>query len=141
MSTTPNKKSGLFGFLFPYILMGVAVIVFIWLIFFQNPGTTITVGQTDLAEFLNTQEVTQVTTTEKQTITQVTGTFVDGDGKTMYFTATYETSNIYIKDAVDEVLATRPGPNLARSITMPTFGRAKTPSRPIGLRLGVPPSC
>ncbi len=109
MSTTPNKKSGLFGFLFPYILMGVAVIVFIWLIFFQNPGTTITVGQTDLAEFLNTQEVTQVTTTEKQTITQVTGTFVDGDGKTMYFTATYETSNIYIKDAVDEVLATRPG--------------------------------
>ncbi len=109
MKTAPNKKSGLFGFILPYLLMGVAVIVFIWLVFFQNPGTTIMVGQTDLADFLNTKEVTQVTTIEKETITQVTGTYVDTEGKTVYFTATFETSNTYIKDAVDQVLATRPG--------------------------------
>jgi cell division protease FtsH len=89
--------------------MGIAVLVFIWLVFFQGPTRTITIGQTDLAEFLNTQNVTQVTTTEKETITQVTGSYVDNEGKTVYFTATFETSNTYIKDAVDEVLATRPG--------------------------------
>ncbi len=109
MQKTPVTRKGLFGFILPYLLMGIAVLVFIWLVFFQGPTRTITIGQTDLAEFLNTQNVTQVTTTEKETITQVTGSYVDNEGKTVYFTATFETSNTYIKDAVDEVLATRPG--------------------------------
>lgn len=109
MQKTPVTRKGLFGFILPYLLMGIAVLVFIWLVFFQGPTRTITVGQTDLAEFLNTQNVTQVTTTEKETITQVTGSYVDNEGKTVYFTATFETSNTYIKDAVDQVLATRPG--------------------------------
>lgn len=109
MKTAPNKKTGLLGFILPYILMGVAVVVFIWLVFFQNPGRTITVGQTDLADFLMTKEVTQVTTVEKQTVTQVTGSYVNDENETVYFTATFETSNEYIKDAVDEALATRPG--------------------------------
>jgi len=109
MQKAPVTRKGLFGFILPYLMMGIAVIVFIWLVFFQSPSRTITVGQTDLAEFLNTQNVTQVTTTEKETITQVTGSYVDNEGKTVYFTATFETSNTYIKDSVDEVLATRPG--------------------------------
>ncbi len=109
MKKTTNSKSGLLGFLLPYLLMGVAVVTFIWLVFFRNPGLTITIGSADLAEFLLTKEVTQVTTTEKQTITEVTGTYVNNEDQTVYFTATFETSNIYIKDAVDEALATRPG--------------------------------
>lgn len=109
MQKTPATRKGLFGFILPYLLMGVAVIVFIWLVFFQGQTRTVTVGQTDLAEFLRTQNVTQVTTTEKETVTQVTGSYINNENKTVYFTATFETSNTYIKEAVDEVLATRPG--------------------------------
>ncbi len=107
MQKAPMTKKGLFSFILPYLLMGVAVIVFIWLVFFQNPGGTTTVGQNELATFLMTKEVTQVTTTEKETITQVTGTYKDDQDKTMYFTATFETSNANIKTAVDNALANR----------------------------------
>jgi len=108
MKKEQPSRTGLFGFLLPYLLMGAAVIVFVWLVFFRSPGLTVTVSQTDLAEFLMTKEIVNVTTTEKQTVTQVTGEYID-DGKTVYFTATFETSNVIIKEDVDEALATRPG--------------------------------
>ena len=40
-------------------------------------------------------------------MTVITGNYVSEEGSTIYFTATFETSNTFIKDAVDEALSTR----------------------------------
>lgn len=105
----PNQRKGLIGFILPYLIMGVAIIVFVWLLFFRETGQLLQVSQTDIADFLETKEVITVRTTEKQTITEVSGTFKNSEGKDQYFVATFETSNTNIKEAVDTALSTRPG--------------------------------
>jgi cell division protease FtsH len=54
-----------------------------------------------------TENVQTVTTTERETVTSISGTYLNEAGETIYFTATFETSNTFIKTAVDEALSTR----------------------------------
>lgn len=104
-----NRKppTPLISYLLPYLMMGAAVLAFVWLVFFSNPVGTISIPATNLGEFLMTAEVKEVTTTERETVTTISGSYVSDEGATIYFTATFETSNQFIKDAVDEALATR----------------------------------
>jgi cell division protease FtsH len=110
----PNtKKMGIFGFILPYLLMGLAVIVFVWLVFFRTTTPTTQVSPTNLGQFLQTQEVIKVTTTERERVTQVTGEYIfyedenDLEGTKMFFTSVFTTSNEIIKNEVDTALATR----------------------------------
>jgi cell division protease FtsH len=110
----PNtKKMGIFGFILPYLLMGLAVIVFVWLVFFRTTTPTTQVSPTNLGQFLQTQEVIKVTTTERERVTQVTGEYIfyedenDLEGTKMFFTSVFTTSNEIIKTEVDTALATR----------------------------------
>ena len=104
-----NRKppTPLISYLLPYLMMGAAVLAFVWLVFFSNPVGTVSIPVTNLGEFLMTAEVKEVTTTERETVTTISGSYVSEEGATIYFTATFETSNQFIKDAVDEALATR----------------------------------
>ena len=96
-----------FSYLLPYLMMAAAVLTFVWLVFFSNPLTSTAIPATNLGEFLMTENVETVTTTERETITTVTGTYINEEGATVYFTATFETSNTFVKDAVDEALTLR----------------------------------
>ena len=103
-----NKKpNSLISFLLPYLMMAVAVLTFVWLVFFSNPLGQVVVPATNLGDFLLTENVQQVTTTERETVTTISGTYINGEGETVVFTATFETSNTTIKEAVDTALTTR----------------------------------
>lgn len=103
----PNQKKSLIGFILPYLIMSVAIIFFVWLLFFKGAGPTLNVAQTDIGDFLNTKEVTSIRTTERQTVTEISGTFINSEGKEQYFTAVFETSNTLIKGDVDQALYER----------------------------------
>lgn len=105
----PNRKksNSLINFLLPYLMMAAAVLTFVWLVFFSNPVGQVTVPATNLGEFLMTENVQSVTTTERETVTTISGTYINAEGETVYFNATFETSNQNIKEAVDEALSTR----------------------------------
>ncbi|MCX5775472.1 MAG: ATP-dependent zinc metalloprotease FtsH [Firmicutes bacterium] len=90
--------------------MAVAIIVFIWLVFFRSTATTVTVAQPDIVGFLETEQITEVTTTQKESVTVITGSYVDADtSKTVYFTCTFESSNEALSQQVFNELNTRPG--------------------------------
>jgi len=103
-----NRKPTTFiNYLFPYIMMATAVLAFVWLVFFSNPVGTVNIPATNLGNFLQTADIKEITTTERETVTILSGNYVSDEGSTIYFTATFETSNTFIKDAVDEALSTR----------------------------------
>ena len=105
----PNRKkpNSLISFLLPYLMMAAAVLTFVWLVFFSNPVGQVVVPGTNLGEFLMTENVQTVTTTERETVTTITGTYINAEGETVFFNATFETSNTVIKEAVDAALTTR----------------------------------
>jgi cell division protease FtsH len=107
MKNTNKQPTSLISYLLPYLMMGLAVLTFVWLVFFSNPLGTTTISTTNLAQFLMTENVQTVTTTERETVTSMSGTYINEAGETIYFTATFETSNTFIKTAVDEALSTR----------------------------------
>jgi cell division protease FtsH len=107
MKNSNKQPTSLISYLLPYLMMGLAVLTFVWLVFFSNPLGTTTISTTNLAQFLMTENVQTVTTTERETVTSISGTYLNEAGETIYFTATFETSNTFIKSAVDEALSTR----------------------------------
>jgi cell division protease FtsH len=88
-------------------MMAAAVLAFVWLVFFSNPIGTVSIPATNLGNFLQTAEIKEITTTERETVTTITGNYISEEGSTIYFTATFETSNTFIKDSVDEALSGR----------------------------------
>ena len=102
-----RKPNSLISYLFPYLMMATAVLAFVWLVFFSNPIGTVSIPATNLGNFLQTAEIKEITTTERETVTTITGNYISEEGSTIYFTATFETSNTFIKDGVDEALSGR----------------------------------
>jgi cell division protease FtsH len=102
-----RKPNTLLSYLFPYLMMGAAVLAFVWLVFFSNPVGTVSIPATNLGNFLQTANVQEVSTTERETVTVINGRYLSEEGGTIYFTATFETSNDFIKDAVYEALSFR----------------------------------
>lgn len=109
MDTNKSKKGGVLGFIVPYLLMAVAIIVFIWLVFFRSTATTVTVSQPDIVGFLHNEDVTEVTTTEKESVTVITGSYLNAEDKKVYFTCTFENSNTDLQQGVWNELNTRAG--------------------------------
>ncbi len=107
MNPNNRKPNSLINYLFPYLMMAAAVLAFVWLVFFSNPVGTVEIPATNLGNFLQTADVKEITTTERETVTVISGNYVSDEGSTIYFTATFETSNTFIKDAVDEALSGR----------------------------------
>jgi cell division protease FtsH len=107
MNPMNRKPNSLINYLFPYLMMAAAVLAFVWLVFFSNPAATAIIPATNLGTFLNTAEIKEVTTTERETVTTITGNYISEDGGVIYFTATFETSNSFIKAEVDEALSSR----------------------------------
>ena len=102
-----RKPNALLNYLFPYLMMAAAVLAFVWLVFFSNPIGSVSIPATNLGNFLQTADIKEITTTERETVTTITGNYVSEEGGTIYFTATFETSNTYIKEEVDEALSGR----------------------------------
>jgi cell division protease FtsH len=88
-------------------MMATAVLAFVWLVFFSNPVGTVSIPATNLGNFLQTADIKEITTTERETVTTITGNYLSEEGGTIYFTATFETSNTFIKNQVDEALSNR----------------------------------
>jgi cell division protease FtsH len=88
-------------------MMAAAVLAFVWLVFFSNPAATAIIPATNLGTFLYTADIKQVTTTERETVTTITGSYINEDNVLIYFTATFETSNSVIKSDVDKALGER----------------------------------
>lgn len=103
-----NRKPNAFiNYLFPYLMMATAVLAFVWLVFFSNPVSSVSIPATNLGNFLQTADIKEITTTERETVTTITGNYVSEEGGIIYFTATFETSNTFIKDDVDAALSGR----------------------------------
>jgi len=102
-----RKPNTLLNYLFPYLMMAAAVLAFVWLVFFSNPIGSVSIPATNLGNFLQTADIKEITTTERETVTTITGNYVSEEGGTIYFTATFETSNTYIKEEVDAALSGR----------------------------------
>jgi cell division protease FtsH len=88
-------------------MMAAAVLAFVWLVFFSNPIGSVSIPATNLGNFLQTADIKEITTTERETVTTITGNYVSEEGGTIYFTATFETSNTFIKEEVDAALSGR----------------------------------
>jgi cell division protease FtsH len=88
-------------------MMATAVLAFVWLVFFSNPIGSVSIPATNLGNFLQTANIKEITTTERETVTTITGNYVSDEGGIIYFTATFETSNSFIKDDVDAALSGR----------------------------------
>ena len=102
-----RKPNALLNYLFPYLMMAAAVLAFVWLVFFSNPLVTVDIPATNLGNFLENANIKEITTTERETVTTITGNYVSEEGGIIYFTATFETSNTFIKEQVDEALSSR----------------------------------
>lgn len=103
-----NRKPNAFiNYLFPYLMMATAVLAFVWLVFFSNPVSSVSIPATNLGNFLQTADIKEITTTERETVTTITGNYISEEGGIIYFTATFETSNTFIKDDVDAALSGR----------------------------------
>jgi len=102
-----RKPNALLNYLFPYLMMAAAVLAFVWLVFFSNPIGSVSIPATNLGNFLQTADIKEITTTERETVTTITGNYVSEEGGTIYFTATFETSNTFIKEEVDAALSGR----------------------------------
>ena len=107
MKVQNKRPTPTLSYLLPYLMMAAAVLTFVWLVFFSNPIVSTTVPATDIGTFLMTEKVETVTTTERETITTLSGSYTDENDKVVYFNASFETSNSFIKDAVDEALTLR----------------------------------
>ncbi len=102
-----RKPNTLLNYLFPYLMMAAAVLAFVWLVFFSNPVSSVSIPATNLGNFLQFADIKEITTTERETVTTITGNYVSEEGGIIYFTATFETSNTFIKDEVDAALSGR----------------------------------
>ena len=98
------KPPGLFSYLLPYLMMGAAVLVFLWLVFFSNSANTVTVSPTNIVEWLETKEITEVTTTQRETVLVVEGEYINDSNNRVFFVATFESSNRTLLEEVYEVL-------------------------------------
>ena len=107
MNPMNRKPNSFINYLFPYLMMAAAVLAFVWLVFFSNPVGTVSIPATNLGNFLQTADIKEITTTERETVTTITGNYISEEGGTIYFTATFETSNTFIKNQVDEALSNR----------------------------------
>jgi cell division protease FtsH len=107
MKVQNKRPTPTLSYLLPYLMMAAAVLTFVWLVFFSNPVASTTIASTDIGNFLLSERVESVTTTERETITTLSGSYIDENEVTVFFNASFETSNSFIKDAVDEALATR----------------------------------
>jgi cell division protease FtsH len=107
MNPNNRKPNSFINYLFPYLMMATAVLAFVWLVFFSNPVGTVSIPATNLGNFLQTADIKEITTTERETVTTITGNYISEEGGTIYFTATFETSNTFIKNQVDEALSNR----------------------------------
>jgi cell division protease FtsH len=107
MKVQNKRPTPTLSYLLPYLMMAAAVLTFVWLVFFSNPVASTTIASTDIGNFLLSERVESVTTTERETITTISGSYIDENEVTVFFNASFETSNSFIKDAVDEALATR----------------------------------
>jgi cell division protease FtsH len=107
MNPNNRKPNSFINYLFPYLMMATAVLAFVWLVFFSNPISSVSIPATNLGNFLQTADIKEITTTERETVTTITGNYLSEEGGTIYFTATFETSNTFIKNEVDEALSNR----------------------------------
>ena len=107
MNPNNRKPNSFINYLFPYLMMATAVLAFVWLVFFSNPISSVSIPATNLGNFLQTADIKEITTTERETVTTITGNYISEEGGTIYFTATFETSNTFIKNEVDEALSNR----------------------------------
>jgi cell division protease FtsH len=107
MKVQNKRPTPTLSYLLPYLMMAAAVLTFVWLVFFSNPVASTTIASTDIGNFLLSERIESVTTTERETITTLSGSYIDENEVTVFFNASFETSNSFIKDAVDEALATR----------------------------------
>jgi cell division protease FtsH len=87
-------------------MMAAAVLAFVWLVFFSNRVISESIPATNIGEFLRTEDIKEVITTERETVTTITGNYIK-NGTVTYFTATFETSNSFIKTQVDTQLSGR----------------------------------
>jgi uncharacterized membrane protein len=90
MNPMNRKPNSFFNYLFPYLMMATAVLAFVWLVFFSNPVGTVSIPATNLGTFLQNANVKQITTTERETVTTITGNYLSEEGGIVYFTATFE---------------------------------------------------
>jgi cell division protease FtsH len=107
MNPNNRKPNSFINYLFPYLMMATAVLAFVWLVFFSNPISSVSIPATNLGNFLQTADIKEITTTERETVTTITGNYISEEGGTIYFTATFETSNTFIKNEVDDALSNR----------------------------------
>lgn len=107
MKVQNKRPTPTLSYLLPYLMMAAAVLTFVWLVFFSNPVASTTIAATDIGEFLMSERVESVTTTERETITTLSGSYLDENDAIVFFNASFETSNTFIKDVVDEALSTR----------------------------------
>lgn len=101
------KPPGLFSYLLPYLMMGAAVFVFLWLVFFSSSANTVRVSPANIVEWLETKEITEVTTTQRETVLVIEGEYVNDANNRVFFVATFEASNRALLDDVYDVLTNR----------------------------------
>ncbi len=76
-SRTPRKKPSI-RFYIPYILLSILLVAVLWYAF-RPTAEIITLRDDNLSQFFNTQEVKQMTVTEREKVTTITGETVTGD--------------------------------------------------------------
>lgn len=103
----PNTQPSIWSYILPYLMMGLAVLVFVWLVFFSDNTASVKVSPTNITEWLETKQVTEVTTTVRETVIVIEGTYVNDSQQTVGFIATFETSNTTLLDGVYDALTNR----------------------------------
>lgn len=104
MATAPQlqpKKRGLLSFVLPYIIMGISILFFLWLVFFRENPNILIKDQSNLLTFIQTFDITEITTTTSTSVTTISGTYMDG-AIAKAFTATID--NSYYVDTIRGLL-------------------------------------
>lgn len=100
MATAPQlqpKKRGLLSFVLPYIIMGISILFFLWLVFFRENPNILIKDQSNILAFIQNFDITEITTTTSTSVTTISGTYMDGT-VLKAFTATID--NSYYMDTI-----------------------------------------
>lgn len=98
-----KKKNNIFSFIFPYIFIGI-IIVMLATIFLFNGGSTTDIPMKDFENFVKNEEVITLVETPKSTLTTFEGTYKNADGKTVKFVCEFPNDEAILNDIHEAIL-------------------------------------
>ncbi len=92
-----KKNKNIFSFIFPYIFVGLVIAMLAVIITLNLSGPT-QIFRGDLLDFVENKEIITLVETPKETVTTITGTYKNEEGRTLSFECNFANDDVFIEE-------------------------------------------